>query len=72
METAQSSPALPRLLKPWPDWGQANDMTRAQTYAAVDRMPVGVKLKIGNRLRLNADRLNDYLQAGGDLAHPSA
>jgi hypothetical protein len=31
-------------------------------------MPVGVKVKIGGRLRLNADKLAAYLEAGGDLA----
>jgi hypothetical protein len=59
---------LPRLIKPWPDWGQANGLSRGATYAAVDRMPPGVRIKIGGRLRLNADKLREYLEAGGDLA----
>lgn len=58
---------LPRLIRVWPDWGQPNGMSRAQAYAAADKLPVGVRVKIGHRLRLNADRLAEYLQAGGDL-----
>jgi hypothetical protein len=45
-------------------------MTRSAAYAAVDRMPAGVKVKIGGRIRLNAERLAEYLQAGGDFATP--
>lgn len=71
MECAFSKP-LPRLIRVWPDWGQPNGMSRAQAYAAADRMPVGIKVKIGGRLRLNADRLREYLEAGGDLAKERA
>lgn len=66
--TSLNTPQLPRLIRVWPDWGQPNGMSRAQAYAAADRMPAGVKIKIGGRLRLNADRLREYLEAGGDLA----
>jgi hypothetical protein len=59
---------VPRLIKVWPEWGHSNGMTRHQAYATADSMPVGVKVKIGGRLRLNADKLAAYLEAGGDLA----
>ena len=58
---------LPTLLRV-PEWGAQSGMTRSQAYAAVERMPAGVKIKIGGRVRLNAQRLAEYLQAGGDFA----
>lgn len=58
---------LPTLIKVWPDWGQSCSMTRAAAYAAADKMPAGVRVKIGGRLRLNAQALRDYLLRGGDL-----
>lgn len=58
---------LPTLLRV-PEWGAQSGMTRSAAYAAVDRMPPGVKVKIGGRVRLNAQRLAEYLQAGGDYA----
>lgn len=58
---------VPTLIK-IPDWGLANGFSRAQAYAAADKMPPGVRVKIGGRLRLNAEKLAAYLQAGGDLA----
>lgn len=60
--------ALPRLIKVWPDFGQAQNMTRSQAYGFASRLPQDIKVKVGKRLRLNADRLAKYLEAGGDLA----
>ncbi len=59
--------AMPVLIR-IPDWGAQNGMTRSQSYAAVDKMPASVKVRIGGRLRLHADRLRQYLNDGGDLA----
>ena len=58
---------LPTLLRV-SEWAAQNGMTRSAAYAAVGRMPAGVKVKIGGRVRLNAQRLAEYLQAGGDFA----
>lgn len=63
--------SLPTLLRV-PEWGAQCGMTRSAAYAAVDRMPAGVKVKIGGRIRLNAERLAEYLQAGGDFANRTA
>ena len=68
----QNSLQQPAYIKVWPTLGELLGIaSRSQTYAAAEQLPVGVKVKIGGRLRLNAQRLNEYLAAGGDLAQRS-
>ena len=61
-------PPTPTLIKIWPTWGQENGLSRAAAYAAANKMPPGVRVQIGGRLRLNSQRLAEYLNSGGDLA----
>ena len=67
----QDAAKIPTLIK-IPEWGRANGFSRAQAYAAADKMPPGVRVKIGGRLRLNAEALAEYLRVGGDLANGPA
>lgn len=60
--------ALPKLIKVWPDWGQPAGLSRVQAYEAANRMPPGVRVKLGHRVRLNVDRLAEWLEQGGNLA----
>lgn len=59
---------LPTLIKVWPDWGQRAGLSRVQSYECANQMPPGVRIKLGNRVRLNVDRLADWLSKGGSLA----
>lgn len=59
---------LPKLIKVWPDWGQQAGLNRVQAYDCAGKMPPGIRIKLGNRVRLNADRLVDWLNSGGHLA----
>lgn len=58
---------LPTLIKVWPDWGQRAGLSRVQAYDCANRMPPGVRIKLGNRVRLNVDRLAEWLAAGGSI-----
>lgn len=59
---------LPTLIRVWPDWGQQAGLSRVQAYDCANRMPAGVRIKMGNRVRLDVDRLADWLAKGGNLA----
>lgn len=59
--------SLPQLIG-IPDFGRQNNMSRAQAYYTVNNMPASVKIRIGGRLWLNANRLAEYLENGGDIA----
>lgn len=59
--------ALPTLIPVWPDFGKSCGLSRGQSYVAASHLPVGVRVTVGGRTWLNADKLASYLESGGDL-----
>lgn len=59
--------AIPHLIRVWPDFGQQAGLSRVQSYEVASRMPPGIRIKLGNRLRLDAQKLSAWLAAGGNL-----
>ena len=59
---------IPHLIRVWPDFGQQVGLSRVQSYEVANRMPLGVRVKLGHRLRLHAAKLSEWLAAGGNLA----
>jgi len=43
-------------------------LKRHQGYDLARQMPPGVVIRLGRRIRLNAERLQEWLAAGGHLA----
>ena len=66
MNFPQITPST-RLLKV-PEWGRENGLNPSQAYYFANKLPPGVRVKIGGQLRLHAERLEAYLAAGGDLS----
>lgn len=66
MNAPQIAPTT-RLLK-IPEWGAQNGLNPSRAYYFASKLPPGVRVKIGGQLRLNAERLEAYLAAGGELA----
>lgn len=58
---------LPTLIKV-AEFAQKAGLSRSQAYEVVRRMPEGVKVRLGGRVRLNLDRLCDWLSQGGNIA----
>lgn len=58
-----------KLIKVWPDFADIVGInSRPAAYDAASRMPVGVRVKIGNRLRINVETLEKWIRAGGNCA----
>lgn len=55
---------LPRLIDAETFAGQAG-LSKVMAYDLIKKMPRGVVIKLGRRVRLDADRLADWLRAGG-------
>lgn len=55
---------LPRLITVETFASQAG-INKHQGYEMARRMPPGILIKLGRRVRLDADRLADWLRAGG-------
>ncbi len=49
------------------EFAKVMHVTRAVAYAIVDNMPPGVKVKFGGRVRVNQDRLREWIEAGADF-----
>lgn len=60
--------APPELIRVWPDWAQQAGLSRKAAYDSVRKMPLGVRVKLGRRVRINAKRLAEWLDKGGDLS----
>lgn len=45
-------------------WG----LSKPQAYDAVRKLPPGVKVCLGKRIRINADRFQAWMAAGGTLS----
>lgn len=61
---------VPVYRKVWPDFAEMVGInSRPAAYDAASKLPVGVRVKVGNRLRINLSRLQQWLDQGGDLAH---
>ena len=56
---------IPQMIKVWPDLGQRVGLGRQASYALADSMPEDIKIRMGRRIRLNAERLAAWLEAGG-------
>ena len=72
MKPTKSKPAkpaspLPRLIK-IEEFAAAWGITGHQKYAAVRRLPAGVRVRLGTRVRINLERVQAWFAAGGELA----
>jgi hypothetical protein len=58
---------LPNLIKV-NDFGELFGLTRSQSYDALRQLPPGVKVTLGRRVRVDLDRLREWLAQGGSIA----
>lgn len=61
------SQILPTLLRV-EDFANQAGLSLHQAYDMARKMPPGVIIKLGRRVRLDADRLTAWLASGGTLA----
>lgn len=54
------------------DLGKQWGLSTPQAYDAARRLPAGVKVVLGRRIRINAERFTEWLEAGGELSTPGA
>lgn len=58
---------FPNLIKVEQFAKDAN-LSRTQAYGVVAKMPDGVKVRLGGRVRLNEDKLKEWIEQGGNVA----
>ena len=57
-------PNLPPLLRV-EEFAEHWGLSRPQAYEAIRRLPPGVRVNLGRRIRVNADKLVEWLEGGG-------
>lgn len=64
---------MPRLIRVWPDLGEVlGCQSRPAAYAAYESLPDSLKVRLGRRVRVDSNKLADWLNAGGHKASHAA
>lgn len=61
----QTEVSLPNLAKVWPELGTSLKLSRKEAYEFANRLPAGVLVRLGRRLRVDVDRFAEWSAAGG-------
>lgn len=59
--------SLPKVIRV-EEFAQSFGLSMHQGYEAIKQMPNGIVIRLGRRIRLNADALAAWLSAGGSVA----
>lgn len=57
--------SLPRLIKVWPDLGLSLNLGRVDSYQFANKLPKGILVRLNRRLRVDSDKLREWLSQGG-------
>ena len=66
MKAERQTALLPTLIPVWPDMGQSLHLGRVETYQFANRLPKGILVRLNRRLRVDAEKLREWLAAGGN------
>lgn len=58
--------ALPKVIRV-EEFAAHFGLSLHQGYEAVQQLPPGIVVRLGRRIRINVDALQDWLSKGGDL-----